>query len=68
MPRYDFKCLSCGNVREDVWVSNFRDASGTFNATLLAPCECGVSQWERLPSAPNFSVGGFNAKNGYGLR
>lgn len=68
MPRYDFKCLNCGAIRKDVWVSNYRDASNTFNASELTPCACGSRLWEKLPCAPNFTIGGFSEKNGYGLR
>jgi predicted nucleic acid-binding Zn ribbon protein len=63
MPRYDFKCTSCGKIRQDVWVSNFRDALNT--RIMVSPCdECGA--WmEKLPCAPNFTINGYNAKNGY---
>ncbi len=57
MPTYDFRCRDCRQVFEEK-VSVETD---------LLPCprqECqGVA--DRLPSAPGFSVKGFNAKNGY---
>jgi len=67
MPRYDMQCDACGRVRTDVWVSNWRDANGVID---IAPCECGFAtmRWNKLPSAPNFSVKGYNAANGYGRK
>jgi putative FmdB family regulatory protein len=62
MPRYDFKCTSCGKMRQDVWVSNFRDALNT--PIDISSCECG-GQLQKQPSAPNFTINGYNAKNGY---
>lgn len=61
MPKHDYRCGCCGRTREDVWTSNFRDASNTRPPVV---CECGASM-DRLPSAPNFQVNGFNAQNGY---
>lgn len=58
----------CHQVRVDVWVSSFRDATGTFDAKGLTPCECGSDAWEKLPAAPNFSVKGYSAKNNYGVK
>jgi len=62
MPRYDFECAN-GHVRENVWVSSYRDA---LNAPVgVSPCvECGLVMTKK-PCAPNFTVKGFNAKNGY---
>lgn len=62
MPRYDFKCAN-GHVREDVWVSSFRDA---LNApAAITPCEhCGLVLVKQ-PCAPNFSISGYAARNGY---
>lgn len=69
MPRYDFDCQGCGMTRMDVWVSNFRDATETFDASQLVPCgNCGGKKWTKLPCAPNFNVTGFNAKNHYGAK
>lgn len=61
------QCDACGKIRTDVWVSSFRDANGVVD---IAPCECGFAtmRWIRLPSAPNFNVKGFNAKNNYGVK
>lgn len=63
MPRYDFACVN-GHVRPDVWMSSYRDALGC--TTLdITPCEhCGEPLMKQ-PCAPNFSVKGFSAKNGY---
>lgn len=67
-PRFDFRCTKCASLREDVWVSNFRDATDSFAGTDIAPCvECGGTM-EKMPAAPNFSVKGFNAKNHYGVK
>ena len=64
MPRFDFKCAN-GHVREDVWVSMFRAAQKDFPEDFVDPCEtCGLPM-RKQPAAPNFRVGGFNAKNGY---
>lgn len=64
MPRYDVKCVRCSKQRDNVWFSNYRDAVG--HTTIeLAPCDCGEKFFERMPSAPNFQVHGYNAQNGY---
>jgi predicted nucleic acid-binding Zn ribbon protein len=68
MPRYDFKCATCGftasnwrhcfdHEEEDAMVHEFKPAP-------VAPCECGGAR-EKQPSAPNFVINGYNAKNGY---
>lgn len=62
MPRYDFKCPNCGTIRADVTVSNWRDAGGHVEL-----CDCGY-EMAKVPSAPNFTVKGFNAKNHYGAK
>lgn len=64
MPRFDFKCPDCGLVRYDVWISGYRDSQGLRTADI-APCEFCGGILEKQPAAPNFSVSGFNAKNGY---
>ena len=63
MPRYDFGCKN-GHVRKDVWMSSYRDALGTTKLDITPCLECG-EPLEKLPCAPNFYIGGFNAKNGY---
>lgn len=64
MPRYDYTCSAgCDNIRRDVWVSNFRAAQG--QDVEIGPCERCGAKMTRMPSAPNFKVNGFNAKNGY---
>lgn len=57
MPLFDYKCPRCGTAREYLeW-----KASATY--TRLCPrCDAPM---ERQPPAPNFTVAGFNAKNGY---
>lgn len=58
MPCFDFKCDQCGTVIE-VIVSNIPVP----DPLPLCP-DCG-EPLRKLPSAPNFVVHGFNAKNGY---
>ena len=61
MPNYRFACPDCGHefdknvnfrVRHEVWCPLCAQSD------LISICEC-------LPSAPSFTVTGFNAKNGY---
>jgi hypothetical protein len=63
MPRHDYQCPVCLRIAE---LSDEREA--------WCHCECGFFEgaspaaclkMERLPSAPAFTVKGFNAKNGY---
>ena len=65
MPRYDYACKN-GHVRKDVWVSIANTHLAAFGKIVdITPClECG-EPLEKLPCAPNFTVKGFNAKNGY---
>jgi len=62
MPQYDYQCIVCEKKRENVMVSNYRDAQGH-----LELCECG-GEMRKLPAAPNFQVKGFNAANHYGAK
>lgn len=59
MPCHDYKCPTCGMVKEVT--SSWPD--------YLMVVTCGECvdhpDMIRLPSAPNFVVNGFNAKNGY---
>lgn len=57
MPRFDFKCPQCGEEEHDVWVS-FADPQ----PVLCLNCE---HKMRKLPAAPNFTVKGYNASNGY---
>lgn len=60
MPQYDFRCPGCKLQIDDIHVSSYRDV-----IRAPRPCPmCGVSM-ERVPTAANFSVKGFAAKNGY---
>jgi len=66
MPRYDFRCPKCGTIRADVWVSNWKSASGDEMPFDCPKCE---TRMEKQPCAPNFSIGGkFTAKNHYGAK
>lgn len=54
MPRYDFKCNECGKVVE-------------YSVPLgweTVRCLCGGTL-EKQPAAPNFTITGYSAKNGY---
>lgn len=64
MPTYDFACKN-GHVRPDVWVSMFRDSLRQLPEGFVKPCEDCGEPMEKQPSAPAFTVNGFNAKNGY---
>jgi predicted nucleic acid-binding Zn ribbon protein len=60
MPRFDFKCPTCRSIVRDVWIST-PPSPGQLHRTCS---HCGT-ELEKLPSAPNFVVKGYNAKNGY---
>lgn len=58
MPRFDFACLECGHKMIDVQLK--------LHSTEVPRClNCGSPKTFKLPSAPTFSVKGFNAANGY---
>lgn len=58
MPRWDFECAVCRKTYENMMFSNA-------DAAEHAKCpKCG-SPLHRKPPAANFTVKGFNAKNGY---
>lgn len=60
MPRFDYKCPTCGQTQEI-------DTHGL--PDYLIEIECGTCPGrpllERQPAAPAFNVRGFNARNGY---
>ncbi len=57
MPRWDFTCEHCHTTTE-LPFPNLR-------ATETATCrECG-GKLTRQPASPNFTITGYNAKNGY---
>lgn len=60
MPRFDFKCHPCDRIDTNVWVSV--DAAAPNNRRTCYVCG---ALMEKLPAAPNFSVKGYNAANGY---
>ena len=64
MPKWDFRCGTCGNVEEHTFESHYAMLSAVHDE---GEPRCGLCYEEmyRLPAAPNFSVQGFNAKNGY---
>ena len=55
MPLFDFYCHKCGRKVE--LLVRGEDNGGQ-------PLCCGYLM-NKLPSAPSFTVGGYNAKNGY---
>jgi putative FmdB family regulatory protein len=57
MPRYDFHCDTC-NLTKELVLSSYQ-AAGNIKCV-----ECG-STLTKLPPAPNFTITGYNAKNGY---
>lgn len=59
MPAYDFKCPTCGTLREHVFASL---AERDHTAVICRDC---CMPMVRQPAAPSFSIHGFTAKNGY---
>ena len=67
MPRYDYECPVCGcrSIRNVSWEFADDQVCGAMppaDATYWALCRGTLI---RQPAAPNFSVKGFNARNGY---
>jgi predicted nucleic acid-binding Zn ribbon protein len=60
MPTFDYQCPNCGHTQE---CSIPLDELG-FRAIYCGMCSV-RPQMDRLPAAPNFTIKGFNAKNGY---
>jgi hypothetical protein len=59
MPSFDFKCPQCGRVYQKV---------GVTTTTTVVYCDDHADHdviCVRLPAAPNFTIKGFSAKNGY---
>ncbi len=54
MPRYDFKCNECGKVVEMTVPLGWETVR----------CLCG-GVLHKQPAAPNFTITGYSAKNGY---
>lgn len=62
MPTYSYRCPEC--------MYEFVKGTTVEGRDVKQPClRCAFSdldvRCERIPDAPNFSVGGFSAKNGY---
>lgn len=55
MPVFDLKCPTCGREQKDVYVTSYYRS---------VRCECG-GDMEHQPTAANFVVAGYSAKNGY---
>lgn len=73
MPIYDYKCDTCKRTEERFFGSQAE--AQKYEAGGIRPCKpnpgtggvgrkC-AGRMLKLPSAPNFSIGGFSAKNGY---
>jgi putative FmdB family regulatory protein len=60
MPAYEFKCSQCGYKRTQIYL-NFDQMMDS--APLFCPKD--RKRMEREPSAPAFTVKGYNAANGY---
>jgi putative FmdB family regulatory protein len=56
MPRFDFTCRHCGATEERIVPTRHEPT---------ATCEACGGVMDKQPAAPNFTVRGFNAKNGY---
>lgn len=61
MPRHDYRCPVCQRVQE------VYDPMGLPDYLIDLRCgTCpGSPSLEKLPSAPNFTIKGYSAKNGY---
>ena len=73
MPMFEYKCDTCGRS-EDRFFATLAERDAFDNEVLVGrSCKPGASpknrkctgRMRRQLSAPNFSVQGFNAKNGY---
>lgn len=63
MPRFDYKCENpdCGRLEQNVHIP-------TSNVLHTRSCAACGFDMEKLPSAPNFAVKGYNAANGYSAK
>lgn len=61
MPLYDFVCSNCGSKVSDVLVSKPHHE----NTSMACPHCKKIGGLQKLPPRANFSIHGFNAKNGY---
>lgn len=66
MPVHEYQCNLCGR-KEDRWFANHAEVEELDQKTI--PCKPNPKKCKgvltRQPSAPNFTVGGFSARNGY---
>lgn len=67
MPWYVFKCARCGYLKDVMLPADDRDARAVYcNHPKCKPVIAGGKcRMERQPTAANFTVAGFAAKNGY---
>lgn len=61
MTRYEYRCDKCGDIKIAKLEQSERN---TLNGLLCESEEC-KGRYQRVISAVNFTVKGFNAKNGY---
>lgn len=62
---WDFICDSCNQVRGFMFINAAERELAEAEGLVLCPeYDCGRVM-RRLPSAPNFVVNGYNARNGY---
>lgn len=59
MPLFDFKCLRCGVVREELLTAAEAEDIRT------RECDRCIGRMERQTGAPAFTISGYSAKNGY---
>ena len=59
MPTYEFACDACGMLWELILPLS------RFDETYSAPCPRCAGRGDRQPSAPAFTIKGYNARNGY---
>jgi putative FmdB family regulatory protein len=58
---YEYYCNKCDFVFE-------KDLKLCDEKKIVSCPQCEDFQTKKIPSAPSFRVGGFNAKNNYGLK
>lgn len=60
MPRFDYQCESpdCAYIARNLYVP-------VADVDVIRACPACGFDMQKLPSAPNFSVKGYNAANGY---
>lgn len=62
MPRFDFHCPMCDHTFTDIYVSLSRIHRNDYSDIV---CDFCGGEVVKLPAAPNFTIKGYAAKNGY---